>query len=137
MAQALTAEQQKQFDKIKAANQRFFNFGVGQLIFTILLSLFVWANQGPIDNFMGDGGPWGRPALEQLKTIQPETPREAYLLSVFREMIPLPIVAVKTSFIYSTLMWLFLTSFIVIGVSWSHRKHLDFFRSVLDQPKNN
>lgn len=133
MALALTPEQQKQFAQMKAANQRFFNFGIGQLIFVVALSLFVWGNQGPINSFMGDGGPWGRPALERLKTIQPETPREAYLLSVYRELIPLPIVAVKNSFIYSTLMWLFVTSFIVIGVSWSHKKHLEFVQKVIEK----
>lgn len=109
------------------------NFGIGQLIVTAALAVLVWTNQGPIDGFMGDGGPWGRPALEQLKTIQPETQREAYLLSVFRELIPLPIVSVKTSFIYSTLMWLFVTSFIVIGVSWSHKRHLEFFKKVIEK----
>ena len=108
-------------------------FGIGQLIVTVLLAALVWTNQRSIDSFMGDGGPWGRPALERLKTIQPETSREAYLLSVFRELIPLPIVSVKTSFIYSTLMWLFVTSLIVIGVSWSHKTHLEFFKQVVEK----
>lgn len=127
----LNQEQQKQLNDMQAANQRFFNFGIGQLIFTAVLALFVWANQGPIDSFMGDGGPWGRPALERLKTIQPETPREAYLLSVFRELIPLPIVSVKASFIYSTLMWLFVTSLMVIGIAGSHKKNLESFKKMV------
>jgi len=131
MSYVLTAEQKKQFVQMRAANQRLFVLGISQLVFVLILSLVVWMSESRVDSFMGSGGPWGRPALQSLDAIKPETAREAYILSVFRDVIPLPIVAVKNSFIRSTLLWLLVMSLVVLGFARHQKKNLDFIKGII------
>lgn len=131
MTAALTSEKDQRIAQMQGDNARLFVLGVSQLIFTLALCLVVWMNGTYIDNFMGDGGPWGRPALQRLDAIVPENAREAHILSVVRGIIPLGIVAVKNSFIYSTLMWLLVLSFLIIGFAMYQKKQLDAIKGIL------
>ncbi len=131
MTTALTSEKNPQIAQMEADNKRLFVLGMSQLIFTLALFLVVWINGAHIDNFMGDGGPWGRPALQSLDAIVPETAREAHILSIVRGIIPLGIVAVKNSFIYSTLMWLLVMSLLIIGFAVYQKKQLDIVKGIL------
>lgn len=127
----MTSEQHKQLVQMETANQRLFTFGIAQLVIVLLLAMLVWINGERINNFMGDGGPWGRPALQSLDAIKAETPRDVYILSVVRQIIPLPIVAVKNSFIASTLIWLFVTALMLLGFARYQKKQLDNFKAML------
>lgn len=131
MSVSLSDKQQDQLNQMGSDNKRLFMMGCAQLVLVLMLSLCVWLSQDRVDSFMGDGGPWGRPALQSLDAIRPETERETYILSVFRQIIPLPIVAVKNSFIYSTLIWLFVMGLFVIGFARYQRKQLDAFQEII------
>jgi hypothetical protein len=131
MNAALISDPKSRIAQMEADNKRLFTLGISQLVVTFLLFFIVWINGAQIDNFMGDGGPWGRPALQRLDAIVAETAREAYILSVVRGIIPLGIVAVKNSFIYSTLMWLLVLSFLIIGFAMFQKKQLDAFKEIV------
>lgn len=130
---SLTDKQKDQLKQMGSDNKRLFMLGCAQLVLVLMLSLCVWLSQDRVDSLIGDGGPWGRPALQSLDAIKPETEREAYMLAVFRKVIPLPIVAVKNSFIYSTLMWLFVLGLFVIGFARHQKKQLDVFQEIIEK----
>ena len=118
---------------MESDNKRLFTLGISQIVLTLGLFFLVWFNGAHIDNFMGDGGPWGRPALQRLDAIVPETAREAHILSVIRSIIPLGIVAVKNSFIYSTLMWLLVTGLLITGFAGYQNKQLKAIREMFNE----
>lgn len=133
MESAPNLQQPLWFKELRAANHRIFSFAIGQLFCVVLLTFIVFLNQNRFDSFMGDGGPWGLCALQSLDAITPETEREAYILSVLRKLVPLPIIAVKNSFVYSTLLWLIVMALVVIGFTIHQRKMLDEFQRFLNR----
>lgn len=129
-------EQSYEIHRMETFNRQLMRVGLGQILFVLFFSLYIVFCPVSIDRVMSDGGPWGRPALEKLDSITPETNREAYILSVFRDIIPLPIVAVKNSFIRSTLMWLFVTGLMILWFARHQRKQLELIKAIMNGSKS-
>jgi hypothetical protein len=107
MSIVLDQQQKNRLQKLQDDNRRLFMLGWAQLVLVLMLSLCVWLSHDRVDSFMGDGGPWGRPALQSL--------------------------AVKNSFIRSTLLWLFVTGLMLIGFARYQKKQLDEVKGILEQ----